>query len=681
MSATRESRVARAFRLPEILGAVLLGIGYYLAVHAGIALTLPSSAVSIVWPANAILLAALLLAPPGRWWLLITAVLPAHFAAEIELGVPFTMAALWFLTNVAEALIGATITLRYVGTTPRFDRVRDLSIFLVAGVLIAPLLSSFVDVAFVALVDWRYDDFWQTWRTRVFSNALAALTLVPLIVIWWRGGIKSLWQSTFTGTYEAAALLMGICAVSAVVFQRSYGPGEFAMFLYVPLPFLLWAAVRHGVAGVNFCAAVMAFFAITGVLVGRGPAAAGGPESAALTVQTFLIISESSLMLLAASLAELRGSRRDLARQRERLSLALHAAEMGTWDWDIAQDVVTWRSAQGPEGSYAPPRGGSRARLLSLVHEADRRRVVRALDRAMKERGSGEVECRFRDGHGNYRWITGRGRILSDDKGKARRMIGVFIDTTDRKQREMQNQAQLTQLTYLSRVSILGELAGAIAHELNQPLTAILLNAQAGLRGMKDSPENLTEINEILQDIVSSDQHAGEVIRRLRALFLRGAIEQQPVDVNQCIEQVLRLEHPDLVVHQVVTDLQLDPDLPPVLGDQVQLQQVLLNLIVNARDAMVENGPHDRTLGITSSFSDGLVQVEIRDSGHGIQDIERIFDPFVSTKRHGIGIGLSICRTIIAAHGGRLLASNNANRGATFCLSIPAASPRSGATT
>jgi C4-dicarboxylate-specific signal transduction histidine kinase len=319
--------------------------------------------------------------------------------------------------------------------------------------------------------------------------------------------------------------------------------------------------------------------------------------------------------------------------------------------------------------------------LLSLVHEADRRRVVRAIDAALQKRGSGEVECRFRDGHGNYRWITSRGRILSDDTGKPQRMIGVFIDTTHRKQQEMQNHAQLNQLTYLSRISILGELAGAIAHEVNQPLTAILLNAQAGLRAMKDSPENLTEINEILQDIVSADQHAGEVIRRLRTLFLRGAIEQQPVDVNQCIEEVLQLEHPDLVMHQVLTDLHLETDLPSVLGDRVQLQQVLLNLIINARDAMAENGPHDRTLRITSGFSDGLVQIEIRDSGHGIHDMEGIFDPFFSTKRNGIGIGLSICRTIITAHGGRLWASNNANRGATFCLSIPAASSGTGATT
>lgn len=663
----------RSLESRHLIAAILISAGYYVGVHVGFSLTFAPSPVSIFWPPNAILLAGLLLTPPRTWCVTIAAVLPAHFAAEVPLGIPWANAASWFVSNVAEALLGAAMIVGYLRRAPHFDRVRDLSVFLVFGVLVAPVLSSFLDAAFVAMIGWRYTGFLEVWRIRLPSNAIATLTLVPLIGIWYRRRRELLRRDSIAQAVEAAALLTGLSVTSAVVFLRIYSPG-FEVLMYVPLPFLIWAATRFGVSGVSLCAAIVAAFAIAGAQRGRGPFASTAPETVTLAVQVFLIIAESSLMLLAASLTELVQARKAAARQKERLKLALDAAEMGTWEWDAREDRVTWLpTREGVSGNRSHSRPRSLGRLLRLVHEDDRGAVDRAMNDALFKSDGREVEFRFAAGHGSYRWITGKGQVLTDPKDTSPRIIGVYIDITQRKAQEMQTRAQREQLAHLGRVSTLGELSAAIAHELSQPLNAILLNAQGALYAIRQSAPSPRELTRTLERIVSEDKRAGEVIRRLRALLLRGKTEMTQLDVNDCILEVLRLEHTDLVARQVSIDVRLEDHVPDVIGDLVQLQQVLLNLIVNARDAMADSETGDRNLQVTSRKTEDGIHVQVCDSGHGIKDTEAIFEPFFSTKDHGIGMGLSICRSIITSHGGRLWASNNAGRGATFHICLPAA--------
>jgi C4-dicarboxylate-specific signal transduction histidine kinase len=244
----------------------------------------------------------------------------------------------------------------------------------------------------------------------------------------------------------------------------------------------------------------------------------------------------------------------------------------------------------------------------------------------------------------------------------------------ERKLQELQMRKHQEQLAYLSRVSVMGELSGALAHELNQPLAAILLNAQAACHEIENSQPNLPEIAAALRDIVDDDRRAGEVIRKLRTLFMRGAIQAQPIAVNECIREVMTLQRSYLIVRRVTAEMHLCKQLPMVAADRVQLQQVLLNLIVNACDAMATNAPAQRRLRIeTAPGRDGAVDIHIRDNGHGLEDVEKVFEPFFSTKDQGIGLGLAVSRTIIAAHGGRLWASRNQQRGMTFHISLPAA--------
>ena len=252
--------------------------------------------------------------------------------------------------------------------------------------------------------------------------------------------------------------------------------------------------------------------------------------------------------------------------------------------------------------------------------------------------------------------------------------ITTIRDITERQraQREAQEQRQL--LTHLGRVAVLGELSGALAHELSQPLTAILSNAQAARRMLAREPVDLHEIDEILEDIASADRRAGEVIRRLRAMFKRGESNPQLLDLNEITRDVLDFARSDLLTRHVQVTTRLAADLPKVRGDSVQVQQVLLNLIVNGCEAMIGNEPNDRALVIETSVVDhDTVGISVLDNGSGIRAdiLDQLFEPFVTTKHQGLGLGLTICRSIATAHGGQLWAGNNEDRGSAFRLLLP----------
>jgi C4-dicarboxylate-specific signal transduction histidine kinase len=220
---------------------------------------------------------------------------------------------------------------------------------------------------------------------------------------------------------------------------------------------------------------------------------------------------------------------------------------------------------------------------------------------------------------------------------------------------------------------MLGELSGSLAHELNQPLTAILSNAQAAQRFLAHSPPRVDKLAEILTDIVKSDHRAGAVIQRLRSMLRKEEARLQPLDVNEVVEESLRLMRSDLLNRRVIVNTQLAETIPAVNGDRNQLQQVLLNLMINGCDAMDGHQAGNRLVIRTLRNANGNVEFSVADKGAGIPsgDLERIFEAFVTTKSHGLGLGLAICRSIVEAHGGRLWATNNADRGATLHCELP----------
>lgn len=252
-------------------------------------------------------------------------------------------------------------------------------------------------------------------------------------------------------------------------------------------------------------------------------------------------------------------------------------------------------------------------------------------------------------------------------------IIGLLLEHARRKRSETDLRRNREQLTHVTRVSTMGELAASLAHELNQPLTAILSNAQAAQRFLNANPANLKEVREILEDIVTDNSRAGEVIRRMRTLVKKEEPELAPINIVTVINEVVQLLHSDGILRNIRVEVECQDGLPSVRGDKVQLQQVVLNLLVNAFDAMKGETLKERNVNVRAKMnSAGTVEISIRDHGTGLtsDNLDKIFQPFYTTKRDGLGMGLPISRSIIEAHGGRLWAENNVDRGATFYFTV-----------
>jgi signal transduction histidine kinase len=249
-------------------------------------------------------------------------------------------------------------------------------------------------------------------------------------------------------------------------------------------------------------------------------------------------------------------------------------------------------------------------------------------------------------------------------------VAGIFSSAMLRGHTEVELEKLRYNLSHVGRVSAMAELAASLAHELRQPLTAILSNAQAARR-MLDRGVDTKDLREILSDIVADDQRASELIRQVRAFIRKDTTPRSPVDLNALVEDVVSLLRNDAVVRNVTLEVDLGPGLPPVHVDRVQFQQVLVNLLMNAFDAL-GNASERRTI-VTTRKAGTAIHVSVKDSGGGIPvaDLARIFDPFYTTKSSGLGMGLSIARSLIEAHGGQLWAENNKDGGATFILTVP----------
>lgn len=399
------------------------------------------------------------------------------------------------------------------------------------------------------------------------------------------------------------------------------------------------------------------------------------------TFSSQLVLSLILLMGYELSLDVLRAGQlsRELVESQQRMRQAASAADLSLWEWDIVRDEI-WTTEKGREraGIGASERIDF-ARFLQAVHPDHREPTQRAVRHALEVSGELEAEYPVISLDGATRWVVARGQVERDAAGKPLRVRGVSVDVTERKKAEVELTQQRNEFAHLARVMTLSELSGSLAHELNQPLAIILTNAQAAQRLLAQQPPDLAEVRDILADIVSEDERAGEVIRRLRALLKPGQTQRLPLSVNEIIEDVLRIARSDLIGRGVTVHTALAESASQVLGDRIQLQQVLLNLILNGSDAMAGNPPAHRHLTLETVHRDGWVRISVADAGCGLpSEPERIFQPFYTTKKDGLGLGLPLCRSIVSAHHGRLWAEPNVatRRGTTFHVELPAPAER-----
>lgn len=389
-----------------------------------------------------------------------------------------------------------------------------------------------------------------------------------------------------------------------------------------------------------------------------------------------LCLAEGGLIFaLLRNRRRLQRTQRRLRQSEERLHLATNSAKVGVWSWNIREGTIDATAECQQMFGFATGTAVTFAEFLERVYPDDRVPVQRALEEARTSGSVYDMQYRIALPDGQVRWIAARGRGRGA-AGAASDMLGVVLDITARKAAENEVQRHRQELAHVSRVSLMGELSASMAHELNQPLTAILTNAQAAQRFMASGRIDIDEFREILTDIARDTTRARDVIRHLRALVKKSEPHFTRLDLGETLRDVMGFLHGDSVARNVRVELDLAPDLPPIRGDRIQIEQVLINLLINAFDAMNGVPVPDRMVKVTAAReAPAALRVTVRDQGTGIppDQLEAIFEPFVTTKSEGMGMGLSVTRSILESHHGRIRAHNNPDGGATLEFTLPAA--------
>jgi PAS domain S-box-containing protein len=311
---------------------------------------------------------------------------------------------------------------------------------------------------------------------------------------------------------------------------------------------------------------------------------------------------------------------------------------------------------------------------MTAVHPEDRELAAKSFWEGVHSGKGFAMETRtLRAGDGTYRWHLNQAVVLRDAEGKVLKFIGTTTDIDNQKRTEEALRQAQGDLARVNRVTTMGELAASLVHELSQPISGAMTNAKVGLRKLGSDDSNLDEVREVFARIVRDAQRATEIIGRIRSQFEKGAPNQESLNVNEIIPETIALLRDEALRHNVSIRTELAADLPPIVGDRVQLQQVAMNLIVNSIEAMKEIDGLREIVIRSQQAENGQILISISDTGVGIrpQLAEQIFDPFFTTKANGTGMGLRICRSIIESHGGRLWAVGSEGRGATFHLNLP----------
>ncbi len=649
-----------------------LSLAYYATAVAGYASlmmpTLPSMAV--LWPPNVLLFIAFLISPIRVWPIIGAFALLTQLAVAGTMNLPIGRSLGLFTGNLSQPLIAVIFLRPLVRVEEMTGTLKGVTAFLLIAAIGAPAIASVISAATLSATGWIADPAMH-WRMRFVTNVLSTIVLAPplLTALRWR----SLPRSFGPMFAEFLILLACLTASERLVNSIASSPITVSPLIFAPLPFFLWAAVRFGSAGLGIVLCFTTLFRYFGnVHLGQGPMP---PADAVVVTQLTLIAMALPLIVLSALLNERRTAEEALRNGHTRYGLATFAGSVGVWDWNlVTNDIYVDPSIKQLIG-YADHEISNDLDQWSLHLLADDApRVTEAAEAHMQKRTpTFEVAYRMVHKDGTVIWFLTRGAVVQWDGGRPVRMIGTSTDITAQKDAEHALEEAKAELARLTRLSDMGGLTAAIAHEVNQPLCAIVANASAALRWLSSDRPDLPEVREALTDVVCDGKRASELIRRTRGLFERGELQRRPVDLNNVIDSALALTRGPLDAGRVIVRTELDISLPLVRADHVQMQQVFCNLIVNAVEAMRAAGG-EMVLQINTVFEAGnSIHATVIDCGEGFdgEDPEKVFRPLVTTRPEGMGIGLSMSRVIVEMHGGRLWATPNAGAGATFHVTLP----------
>ena len=389
---------------------------------------------------------------------------------------------------------------------------------------------------------------------------------------------------------------------------------------------------------------------------------------------------------------ELSQAQEALRRNEAYLAEAQRLSHTGSFGWDFAGGKIYWSQETFRIFGYDAATEPTLELLLNRTHPEDRALVRQAIDRIWRERKDFDFEHRLLMPDGSVKQLRVVGRPSKTESGSIE-FVGAVTDITERRRAEEELHQAQAELAHVSRVTTLGELTASISHEINQPLAAVVNNANAGLRWLSGDSPDIAEAIQAIQHIVRDGKRASDVILRMRALFKKAPTTKERFDINEAIEEVILLTRSEAQRNRVSVRIELAKDLPLIFGDKVQLQQVMLNLFINAIEAMSATEGGQRQLSVSSQktakppteandrtgepltpCADWTnVLISVRDSGPGLtpKSLDHLFDAFYTTKPKGLGMGLAISRSIIQAHGGRLQAAPNDGPGATFWFTLP----------
>ena len=522
---------------------IALAVGYYLAVRLGLSFRFQNSMIGVVWIANGVLLAALLLTRPSRWGLVYVVTALAHAAAVLPEAPVWRM--VWQIgINFALTITMALVLRRVAGLPLTFATRRQVLIYTAAAFGLPALFALGTPVVVRAMLDLEPDyRFLLAWPRVALSNATATLLVTPVIVLWAVHGLRPLLRVSARRVWEAAVIALFLLTVAFVAFGTGPEVARYPALLLLVVPPLLWAAVRLGPLGASTALLGIAAVSVWGTAGQLGPFVLFSDSMRVLSLQLFWITMSTPILLLAA-----------VIRDREHAEVA----------------------------------------LLTLRQH----------------------------------------------------------------------------LAHATRVATAGELSGALAHELRQPLTSILANAEAASALLDRGNADPAELRTILEDIAQQNRYAADVITRLRSFLQEREPRFHQLVLETVIRDALALTRGPIDRLGVVVNTDVGNGLPLVWGDSVQLVQVVLNLILNACESMTHTPVAERMLRLQLARNDGFIELAIEDRGDGLPlgAQERMFEPFFTTKETGLGLGLAVGRSIVTAHGGRLWGENNPERGATFHL-------------
>jgi two-component system, LuxR family, sensor kinase FixL len=459
---------------------------------------------------------------------------------------------------------------------------------------------------------------------------LASLSVL-LMLVYLVDASVSLWRK---GTRDARR--------QAVLFAGAALAGVIVMFVYVQLS--IWGGVRL-------------------------PALISPPFFLLIGVMAFEMSRDT---LRAARLA------RELKESEERLDFAAAAAGLGLWTWDARGNRI-WASTQvrsmlglGSDESLAVEQ------LRALIHPEDTAHVHDVLRRAADANDTQDIFFRIRPPGGETRWIEARGRSELDAQGRIALIQGVLRDVTPEFRARLENQELRRDLAHVGRVSTLGTLSTSLAHELAQPLAAIQLNTEVAEMLLQKPQPDLAELRQVLADIGRDDRRAADIIDRLRTLLKRRDLDFENVAVDALLRENVTLLRSQALGRSVTLEESSDAGISQVRGDRVHLSQVLINLVMNAMDAIADLPAERRKVTLRARAAGSRwVEITVTDAGPGIPAgaMEKVFDPFFTTKGGGMGMGLSVSRTIVELHGGKISAANHPDGGAHFQVLLPAIEP------